>query len=89
MADKTVDATEAQANLVDLLTFVREGHEVLISDGDRPVARLVPVSDGETAESTDPPRRKRKRTLGLTRGAGWMAPDFYDPLPDSFWLGES
>ncbi len=76
MADKTVDATEAQAKLGDLIAFVREGHEVLISDGDKPVARLVPV-------------RQRKRTLGLTPGAAHMSPDFDDPLPDSFWLGES
>ena len=84
-ADKTVDADEAQATLGDLLTFVREGHEVLISYGDEPVARLVPVG---TAEAPGHPGRRRKRKLGLTPGAARMSPDFDDPLPDSFWLGE-
>ena len=106
MADKSVDADEAQATLGDLLTFVREGHEVLISEGDEPVARLVPVgalrqaqdaavvssSNGVgavgTAEGPDPTGRRRKRKLGLTPGAIRVTPDFDDPLPDSFWLGE-
>ncbi len=28
------------------------------------------------------------RVLGLHRGAMQMSPDFDDPLPDSFWLGD-
>jgi prevent-host-death family protein len=88
VADKSVDADEAQATLGDLLTFVREGHEVLISDGDGPVARLVPVGAGGTAEGPGHPGRRRKRTPGLTPGAAHMSPDFDNPLPDSFWLGE-
>ena len=76
MADKNVDAEEAQAKLGDLLAFVREGHEVVISEGNEPVARLVPA-------------RRRTRKAGLTRGAGRLAPDFDDPLPDSFWEGKS
>ena len=88
MADKTVDAGEAQAMLGELLTFVREGGEVLISDGDEPVARLVPVRAVPTAEGPDRPRRRRRRIAGLTPGVAHMSPDFDDPLPDSFWLGE-
>ncbi len=88
MADKTVDASEAQAKLADLLAFVREGGEVVISEGDEPVARLVPVRAVQAAEGPDRPRRRRKRKLGLTPGVAHMAPDFDDPLPDSFWLGQ-
>ena len=102
MADRTVDSGEVRARIGELIAFVREGHEILISDGDEPVARLGPVraaragseplEEGATeraAEGPDPPARRRKRTLGLTPGAAHMAPDFDDPLPDSFWLGES
>ena len=88
MADKTVGAAEAQERLADLLDFVREGNEVVISDGDEPVARIVPVGAVPTAEGPDLPDRRWKRTLGLTRGAIRVAADFDDPLPDSFWLGE-
>jgi predicted DNA-binding antitoxin AbrB/MazE fold protein len=31
---------------------------------------------------------KKKRILGLHRGAMVMREDFDEPLPDSFWLGE-
>ena len=30
-----------------------------------------------------------KRVAGLGKGTIKMAPDFDDPLPDSFWLGEA
>ncbi len=88
MADKTVGAAEAQRQLPDLLAFVREGNEVVISDGEKPVARIVPVRAVPTALSPDLPDRRWKRTLDLTPGAVRMSPDFDDPLPDSFWLGE-
>jgi hypothetical protein len=29
------------------------------------------------------------RVLGLQAGQGWISPDFNDPLPDEFWLGET
>jgi prevent-host-death family protein len=75
MGEKTVSAGEAQARLGELLKLVRDGHEVVISDGDNAVARLVPV-------------RPKRRIAGLTRGAVHMSPDFDEPLPDSFWLGD-
>ena len=30
----------------------------------------------------------KKRVAGLGKGTIEMAPDFDDPLPDSFWLGQ-
>ncbi len=74
MSDKTVSAEEAQAQLKDLLDLVREGDEVLISEGDKVFARIAPV--------------KKRRTPGRLRGSVRMAADFDDPLPDSFWFGE-
>jgi antitoxin (DNA-binding transcriptional repressor) of toxin-antitoxin stability system len=73
---KTVDIRDAQAQLPELLSFTQEGNEVIISEGDRPVARLVPI-----------PSSGRKRVLGLHRGTAWTSEDFDEPLPDGFWLG--
>ncbi len=75
MSDKIVSPQDAQAHLQDLLEFVRQGHEVLIAEGDDVFARIAPVA-------------RRKRILGLSRGLIKMSDDFDDPLPDSFWFGE-
>ena len=83
MSDRIVSAEDAQTRLKDLLDIVREGHEVLIADDDKVFARIAPA--GAPADG----KPRRKRILGLARGAVRMAPDFDDPLPDSFWEGES
>lgn len=73
---KTVDVEEARAQLPELVSLALEGNEVIITEGDKPVARLVPVaSPGQ------------KRVAGLHRGAAWTSEDFDAPLPDEFWLG--
>jgi len=73
---KTVDVEEAKERLPELVSLALEGNEVIISEGDKPVARLVPIiSTG------------RKRVMGLHRGVAWMSEDFDEPLPDEFWLG--
>lgn len=83
MADRIVSAEEAQAHLKDLLDLVREGREVLISDGDgdQAFARIAPVALGTPAAAG-------RRKPGLHRGAIRMAPDFDEPFPDSFWFGK-
>ena len=52
------------------------------------------VEDGEQARvgttlSDYQPFPVKKRVAGLGKGTVQMAPDFDDPLPDSFWLGEA
>lgn len=74
MATKTIEVQEAEANLKELLDLVREGTEVVLMDGDKPLARVAPVRTG-------------KRTPDLHPG-GWISEDFDAPLPDEFWLGE-
>src|SRR5215210_1885071 len=39
---ETVDVEEAKERLPELVSLALEGNEVIISEGDRPVARLVP-----------------------------------------------
>lgn len=74
-----VEASEAKEQFFALLELAKAGNEVIISEGDAPVARLtgVPQSNGDT-----------KRIAGLHKGAIIMSDDFDQPLPDSFWAAE-
>jgi prevent-host-death family protein len=77
MQTKTVEVQEAQASLDELLELVREGVEIILTEGGTPLARLTPVETGQ-------------RILGLHAhlGEAWMSDDFDDGLPDEFWFGE-
>lgn len=74
---RTVNVSEAQSQLPDLLASALEGNEVIITDGGKPLARLVPIASA-----------KKKRVAGLNRGTIWMSEDFDEPLPDDFWIGQ-
>jgi prevent-host-death family protein len=69
----TVSIQEAQAKLSELIHRLTPEEEVVITENDQPVARLVPVVEKQRA-----PRR-----LGTLRGTVlYMAPDFDAPLED-------
>ncbi len=69
----TVSIQEAQAKLSELIHRLTPGEEIIITENDQPVARLVSV-----AVAQRPPRR-----LGTMRGTVlYMAPDFDAPLDD-------
>lgn len=74
MLTKTVDVQEAQTNLKELLSLVQGGTEVVLTEGNIPLARLVPVAL---------PAGQRK--AGLHPGAIWTSDDFDEPLPESLW----
>ena len=65
----TVGAFEAKTHLSRLLRRVAAGEEIVICRGGRPVARLVPYGD------------RKKRELGIDRGAFRVPEDFNAPLP--------
>jgi prevent-host-death family protein len=68
----TVSIQEAQAKLLELIHQLSPGEEVLITENDQPVARLVPATG-----------IKPQRQLGTMRGTVLhMAPDFDAPLDD-------
>jgi antitoxin (DNA-binding transcriptional repressor) of toxin-antitoxin stability system len=68
----TVSIEDAQDKLPELIHQLKPGDEVVITENDQPVARLV-------AASTDVPKRK----LGTLKGTVlYMAPDFDAPLDD-------
>jgi hypothetical protein len=43
MHQKTVDLQETPTNLQDLLSLVRTGTEILLTEGTTPLARVVPI----------------------------------------------
>lgn len=69
------------SNLTSVIEQIKQ-----LTDAER--QQLVDYLQSEQAKS-EPPKPK-KRVIGLHEhlGKGWMADDFDDELPDSFWLGE-
>jgi prevent-host-death family protein len=72
--NKTIDIDEAQKNLHELVSRALEGDEVILTENDRPLARIVPVAQGS-------------RIAGLNEGAMKASDDFDEPLSDDFWNG--
>lgn len=78
MNTQIVTIEDAQARLAELLNLAQAGSEIIIAQGDQPMARLVAIAEA----------KPKPRIAGLDRGKIWMSDDFDAPLPDEFWLGE-
>lgn len=76
MQTKTVDVHEAQTHLVELLSLVSAGTEIILTTGNTPLARIVPMAGALTS-----------RVAGLHPGAIRTSEDFDEPLPEDFWTG--
>lgn len=76
MSSKTVDIHDTETSLSELVSLALEGNEVIIAEDEKPLARLIPISEP-----------KHTRIAGLNRGEIWTSEDFDDPLPESFWTG--
>lgn len=71
----TVTIEEAQAHLKELIAKLAPGEEVVITEGERPIAKLV----GESPL----PKRTLRPPPGLGKGMiTFIAPDFDAPLED-------
>jgi len=69
----TVTLQEAQSRLPDLIHGLTPGDEVVITEGDQPLARLTLAC----------PTERKPRQLGTLKGTVlYMAPDFDAPLDD-------
>ena len=68
----TVTIQEAQTKLADLIHQLIPGQELVITENDEPVAKLVRVA----------PRTRQPRQAGSAKGKIWMAPDFDAPLEE-------
>ena len=70
-----IDVRELSTRFAELLALARAGNEVIVTENDAALARLVPLTKAEP------------RVPGLHPGAMSIAPDFDDPLPEEFWVG--
>ena len=73
----TVDIHKAKTQLPKLLSLALKGNEVVITEHDKPRARIVPVAAAAGM-----------RTAGLHKGKITTSRDFDAPLPDGFWTGD-
>lgn len=65
---------EAKTHLSKYLDRVTKGESIVLCRRNRPIAEIRPL----------PPRRTRKRRLGLYAGKITIPKEFYDPLPEEF-----
>ncbi len=72
---KTIDVQQTQPEWKDLLPWILEGTEVVFAEGNKPIARLLPLTSSPSS-----------RQPGLHKGAIQMSSDFDEPLPDDFWV---
>ncbi|NER32564.1 MAG: type II toxin-antitoxin system Phd/YefM family antitoxin [Oscillatoria sp. SIO1A7] len=69
-----LDIAEAGTKLQELLEIARSGEEVVITQGNRPVAKLVPIADKPLSP----------RQFGSMKDIIWVADDFDEPLTEEF-----
>jgi antitoxin (DNA-binding transcriptional repressor) of toxin-antitoxin stability system len=74
MGIQTIEVQESTANLKELLSLVRKGNEVILMEGDHPLARLAPV-----------PAHRRMSDLHARPGTAWISDDLDESLPEEFW----
>lgn len=77
MGVKTVDISQAQECLEQMAAAPANGDVIVVTKDQTPVAKIIALQNAP-----------KKRIAGLSQGKIWMADDFDDPLPDSFWLGK-
>ena len=70
MQTETIEMSEAQAHFKELVHRVVSGVHIILSEGQKPVAHILPVGG---------------RVAGLHSGAVWTSEDFDLPLPEEFW----
>lgn len=81
MTHKTIDVSENDVTVRELLRRYGPRARLTVTDGEQVVGRFV-------LAPKPPKSQPRKRMLGLHEGnILYMADDFDDPLPDEFWLG--
>jgi prevent-host-death family protein len=66
-----VNIHEAKTHLSKLLARVKEGQEVIIAKGGKPVARLIPIVE-----------KPVRRIPGTAKSKILVSPSFNDPLPE-------
>lgn len=65
-----LDITKAKSNLSALLDMAIKGEEIIITQHNQPIAKIVPI------------KSKRPLKFGSAKGQVWMSEDFDKPLED-------
>lgn len=76
METKTIELSEAQSQLAELVAQAASGTEIVLTEGSTPLARLVAMA-----------KPVLRRVPGLHPGSMEASDDFDAPLPDELWLG--
>ena len=69
---ETIALETAQLHLAEMIARLLPGEEVILTQGEQPVAKLVRQA----------PAPRKRRQAGSARGQIKMSADFNDPLPD-------
>jgi antitoxin (DNA-binding transcriptional repressor) of toxin-antitoxin stability system len=77
MPTTAIDIQELPARFDEAVSLAATGTDVIVTEGNVPRARLIPVAPPPT------------RIPNLHPGAIKLSDDFDAPLPDEFWLGAS
>jgi antitoxin (DNA-binding transcriptional repressor) of toxin-antitoxin stability system len=78
---KTIEVTKI-TSLNDLVILANQESEVVLTQDNKPVAKVLPIASLQEA----PDGKSARRTLGLHRRAWMVSVDFDQPLPDEFWF---
>ncbi len=70
MSAHAIDLQDAQAHLPHLVEQARHGHEVILTEGGEPVAKIIPIS------------APAQRQFGSAKGLITMSEDFDEPLEE-------
>lgn len=79
MSTITVNLAKAQMSIKELLSLLKEDTEIVLTDGNIPIARLLSMNISDS---------KSPRIPDLHPNAIIMSEDFDEPLRDEFWLRE-
>ena len=74
---KTIEVTK-KTSLKDLVTLANQENEVVLTEDNKPVAKVLPIAMVRPV----PPITAGRRKLGLHRGAWVVGDDFDEPLSE-------
>lgn len=87
MADRAgVTPQEAVKRVIQAATAEPLASLLILKQGFNPLIDLAKALAEDLPAAVG--RSDQPRIPGLNAGQIWISPDFDDPLPDSFWLGE-
>jgi prevent-host-death family protein len=76
MSAIAIDISEFTGKMKELIFRLKRDEEIVITENNQPIARLLPVATNGSQQNTQP------RPIGLIEGPAWMSPDFDEPLED-------